>query len=67
MMEEKMSIDVEMNEIDETIEKLNALRRSLGTQVMISGARDCTFNIYPSQTTFISGGDSNDEETEEEN
>lgn len=67
MMEEKMSIDVEMNGIDETIEKLNALRRSLGTQVMISGARDCTFNIYPSQTTFISGGDSNDEETEEEN
>lgn len=64
MMKEKMNIDVEMNGIDETIEKLNALRSSLGAQVMISGARDCTFNIYPSQTTFISGGDSNDEETE---
>lgn len=66
MMKEKMSIDVEMNGVDETIEKLNTLRSSFGTQVMISGARDCTFNIHPSQTTFISGGKSNDEETEKE-
>lgn len=59
-----IGIDVEVN-ADEAIEKTNelvSLMDGITPQVVIRGARDCTFNIYPSSTRIYYGEEMKTEE-----
>ena len=52
-MDNKVKIVCETEGFDEATEQIEALADaydSFPTNVMIKGCRDCTFNIYPSQT-----------------
>lgn len=56
MREDTLKINVEAEGIDETTEKMEALvdvMDGFPPQVTIKNCRDCTFNIYPSQTRFV--------------
>lgn len=56
MSRPELTIDVDMNGIDEAIEKSEHLAEALADvppQVVIKHNRDCTFNIYPKQTIVI--------------
>lgn len=60
-IEAKIEIDA-----DEALEKTNelvSLMDDISPQVVIRGARGCTFNIYPSSTKIYYAKD--DEDTEE--
>lgn len=62
-----IGIDVEVN-ADEAIEKTNelvSLMDEITPQVVIRGARDCTFNIYPSSTRIYYGKDTDDDDAED--
>lgn len=59
----KVAIDVEVNGADEAVEKIDALADAMQNfqpQVVIRNCRDCEFEIYPSQTRFISKGETDD-------
>lgn len=56
MKEDTIKINVEAEGIDETTEKMEALvdvMDGFPPQVTIKNCKDCTFNIYPSQTRFV--------------
>ena len=56
MKEDTYKINIEAEGIDETTEKMEALvdvMDGFPPQVTIKNCRDCTFNIYPSQTRFV--------------
>ena len=55
-MEGKYTLRVEtegMEEATEQVEKLADVYDGFPAQVTIKNCRDCTFNIYPSQTRFV--------------
>ena len=55
-MEDKYTLRVEtegMEEATEKVEKLADAYDGFPAQVTIKNCRDCTFNIYPSQTRFV--------------
>ena len=63
MTEGKYIIKVEtegMEEAQEQIEMLADAYDGFPAQVTIKNCRDCTFNIYPSQTRIV-GGEGNEE------
>lgn len=63
MKEGKCTIKVEtegMEEAQEQIEMLAHAYDGFPAQVTIKNCRDCTFNIYPSQTRIV-GGEGNEE------
>ena len=54
--ESKYTINVEtegMEEAQEQVEMLANAYDGFPAQVTIKNCRDCTFNIYPSQTRFV--------------
>jgi hypothetical protein len=58
MKEEKYTINVEtegMEEAQEQIEMLADAYDGFPAQVTVKNCRDCTINIYPSQTRFVDG------------
>ena len=62
-VESKFKINVEtegMEEATEQVEKLADAYDGFPAQVTIKNCRDCTFNIYPSQTRIV-GGEGNEE------
>mgnify|MGYP007130646173 CR=1 FL=1 len=63
MKEEKYTIKVEtegMEEATEQVEKLADAYDGFPAQVTVKNCRDCTINIYPSQTRIV-GGEGNEE------
>lgn len=53
-------IEVDTGNLDEATEKVQNLADAINefpAQVIIRGARDCTFNIYPSQTRIFAQDD----------
>lgn len=59
-MEGKYTLRVEtegMEEATEQVEKLADAYDRFPAQVTIKNCRDCTFNIYPSQTRFVEGSE----------
>lgn len=61
-----IGIDLEVN-ADEAIEKTNelvSLMDEITPQVVIRGARDCVFNIYPGSTRIHYGKDTETAEEE---
>lgn len=55
-MENKVLIECETRGFDEATEQVEALAEAYDgfpAQVNIKGCRDCTINIYPSQTKII--------------
>ena len=63
MMDTNVNIKCETEGFEEATEKIETLAEAYDgfpAQVVIKNCRDCTINIYPSQTKFI-------ERTEEEN
>ena len=61
-IENKLLIECETEGFEEATEKVEALAEaydSFPPQVQIKNCRDCTINIYPSQTRFYES--SNDE------
>lgn len=55
-MDSNIKINVETEGIEETTAKLETLADAFDgfpAQVVIKGCRDCTFNIYPSQTKIV--------------
>jgi hypothetical protein len=55
-MEGKYTLRVEtegMEEATEQVERLADAYDGFPAQVTIKNCRDCTFNIYPSQTRFV--------------
>ena len=56
MMENDIKINVETDGIEEATEKIETLADAFDgfpSQVVIKSCRDCTFNIYPSQTKIV--------------
>lgn len=56
MKEEKYTIKVETEGLEEATEQMEMLADAYDgfhAQVTIKNCRDCTFNIYPSQTKII--------------
>lgn len=56
MEREKIKIAVETEGFEEAIEQVDMLAEAYDgfpPQVQIKGCRDCTINIYPSQTKII--------------
>ena len=54
-----IKVDVDTDGIEEATEKVQSLSDAIAAfpaQVIIRGARNCTFNIYPSQTMFTEAG-----------
>ena len=54
--ESKYTINVETEGIEEATEQIEMLADAYDgfpAQVTIKNCRDCTFNIYPSQTRFV--------------
>ena len=50
---DEIKVKVSTEGLDEAVEKVQSLSDAIGAfpaNVMIRGARNCTFNIYPSQT-----------------
>ena len=63
MKEEKYTIKVETEGMEEATEQMKMLADAYDgfpAQVTIKNCRDCTFNIYPSQTRIV-GGEGNEE------
>ena len=57
----KINVETEgMEEAQEQIEMLADAYDGFPAQVTIKNCRDCTFNIYPSQTRIV-GGEGNEE------
>ena len=62
----RIKAEVDMEQIEEATEKTRELAdetqnladalNEFPANVMIKNARNCTFNIYPSQTKIIDGG-----------
>ena len=55
-MEGKYTLRVEIEGMEEATEQIEALADAYDgfpAQVTIKNCRDCTFNIYPSQTRFV--------------
>ncbi len=58
MKEEKYTIKVETEGLEEATEQMEMLADAYDgfpAQVTIKNCRDCTFNIYPSQTSIVGG------------
>ena len=56
MMENNIKINVETEGIEEATEKVETLADAFDgfpSQVEIKNCRNCTFNIYPSQTKIV--------------
>lgn len=56
MEREKIKIEVETEGFEEAIEQVDMLAEAYDgfpPQVQIKGCRDCTINVYPSQTKII--------------
>lgn len=54
----KINVETEgMEEAQEQIEMLANAYDGFPAQVTIKNCRDCTFNIYPSQTRFVEGSE----------
>ena len=50
----KIKVETEgMEEAQEQVEKLADVYDGFPAQVTIKNCRNCTFNIYPSQTRFV--------------
>ena len=50
---DEIKVEVDTEGVDEAVEKVQSLSDAISAfpaNVMIRGARNCTFNIYPSQT-----------------
>lgn len=63
MSDTNVRINCETEGFEEATEKVEALVSAYDgfpAQVTIKGCRNCTFNIYPSQTKFIDNGHSED-------
>ena len=63
MKEEKYTIKVETEGMEEATEQMEMLADAYDgfpAQVTVKNCRDCTFNIYPSQTRIV-GGEGNEE------
>lgn len=59
-MDDTVKITCETEGFDEATEQIEALAEAYDgfpANVMIKGCKNCTFNIYPSQTKFVSCGD----------
>ena len=55
-MENNIKINVETEGLDEATEKVETLVDAFDgfpANVMIKGCKNCTFNIYPSQTKLV--------------
>lgn len=58
MRTDKLELEVEAKGLDaikEEVDDLSDAINSFTSQVVIRGARDCVFNIYPNQTLFHYG------------
>ena len=58
--ESKYTINVETKGIEEATEQIEMLADAYDgfpAQVTIKNCRDCTFNIYPSQTRVVEGSE----------
>lgn len=58
--EVEVGITCDTTAVDDALEKVDALGEAtadLAPMVSIRNCRGCTFNIYPSRTTFIERGD----------
>jgi hypothetical protein len=58
MKTDKLELEVEAKGLDEIKEKVDDISdavNSFTSQVVIRGARDCVFNIYPNQTLLHYG------------
>ena len=56
MEREKIKIEVETEGFEEAIQQVDMLAEAydgIPPQVQIKGCRDCTINVYPSQTKII--------------
>ena len=65
MQIEEMKIKCSTEGFEEAQEKVEALVDSYDgfpAQVTIKNCRDCTINVYPSQTKFVTYGDDKGEE-----
>ena len=63
MKEEKYTIKVETEGLEEATEQMEMLADAYDgfpAQVTVKNCRDCTINIYPSQTRIV-GGEGNEE------
>ena len=63
MKEEKYTIKVETEGMEEATEQMEMLADAYDgfpAQVTVKNCRDCTINIYPSQTRIV-GGEGNEE------
>ena len=59
-MEDKYTLRVETEGMEEATEQIEALADAYDgfpAQVTIKNCRNCTFNIYPSQTRFVEGNE----------
>ena len=58
-MDKEINIEVNAEGIEDVTEKVQNLSDALGAfpaNVMIKNCKNCTFNIYPSQTMIMSEG-----------
>lgn len=65
MQIEEMKIKCSTEGFDEAQEEVEALAEAYDgfpAQVTIKNCHDCTINVYPSQTKFVTYGDPEDEE-----
>ena len=64
-MENKIELDVETKGFDEAQEKIEGLVDAYDgfpSQICIKNAKECTFNIYPSQTYIQNGREEQEHE-----
>ena len=68
MKAEEIKVGISMDGADEVAEQLDSISTALddmSPMVSIRGCRDCTFNIHPRRTVFVSKADKEDDTTEE--
>ena len=60
MRKEEIKVGISMDGADEVAEKIDSISTALddmSPMVSIRGCRDCTFNIHPRRTVFVSKDD----------
>lgn len=65
MLSEEMKIQCTTEGFDEAQQEVEALAEAYDgfpAQVTIKNCRDCTINVYPTQTKFVTYGDDKGEE-----